>query len=304
MKSNFQMASLLLQIGSLVNRSIRKSKGGGGFLIPPKQLMLATLIGLVLPVLSFAQNPVPRPTDFLVNDYARVLSRQEVVALGEKLSNFAQQTSTQIVVITEQSLNGEDPFDRSIRIADAWGIGPEQTENGVLIYLALQERAIRIQTGYGSEGYLPDAMAKRVIDNIMVPEFRNGNFYRGLDQATNAIMDLAKGEYTAEDYEGTQNESEGIPFIVVLIILIVIFILISNIGGGGDDGGYYRGGKYDMDRRRRNGGWIFFPPIGGGGFGGGGSGGGSGGGFGGFGGGGFGGFGGGGFGGGGAGGSW
>jgi len=262
-----------------------------------------------------AQSPVPSPTEYLVNDYARVLSRQEVVSLGNKLSDFARSTSTQIVVVTETSLDGEDAFDRSLRIAEAWGIGPDHTENGVLIYLAIQDRKIRIQTGYGSEGYLPDAMAKRIIDNIMAPEFSSGNYYQGLDKATNAIMDLSKGEYNAKNYEGQQRsgkERKGIPFIVIVIIFIVVFYLIGRIGGGGDDdddGGYYRGGKYDMGRRRR-GGWIFFPPIGGGGFGGGGgdSGGGfggfGGGGFGGFGGGGFGGFGGGGFGGGGAGGDW
>ncbi len=257
-----------------------------------------------------------KPSEFLVNDLAGVLQRQEVVRLGQKLRAYALETSTQIAVVTENSLQGEDAFDYSINLAQNWGIGGEQ-DNGILIYIAIQDRKIAIQTGYGTEGFLPDAMANRIITNIMQPAFRAGRYYEGLDKATQAIMDLGQGEYTNDNPSGRRKATGGIPVFFILLGMIIIMIIIAKLFGGNgddeddDDGGYYRGGRYDDPRRRQRrrrrggGGWIFFPGFGGGGGwngGGGGSGGSDG--FGGFGGGGFGGFGGGDFGGGGAIGDW
>jgi uncharacterized protein len=272
-------------------------------------LWVVGMLLLVLPLGVSAQNPVPEPTNYLVNDYAGLLNRQEVVQLGRKLSKYAQETTTQIVLVTENSLNGEDDFQRAFAIKDKWRPGSAENDNGILLYVAKEERKVRIVTGYGTEGFLPDAMAKRIIDNIIVPEFKRGNFYGGLDKATDAIMQLGRGEFAdVEPQEGPRDAKGGIPSVLVIIVLIVIIVLLSAIMSGGgdddDDGGYYRDGRYDdygRRRRRRGGGWIFFP---GGGWT---SGGGGGGGFdggGGFGGGGFGGFGGGMSGGGGAGGSW
>lgn len=271
---------------------------------------ILTFFFLSISVLAIAQKQIPEPTGFLVNDYAGLMSRQEVEQLGSKLRRYVEESSTQIVIVTETSLEGEDPFDYSYRLASAWGIGGGEYDNGILIYVAEQDRAIRIQTGLGTEGFLTDAMAKRIIDNIIAPAFRQGRYYHGLDQATSAIMELGQGEYTGEGgQQGRRDAKGGVPAILVIAVLIFLIILFSRMGQGNDDddddGGYYRGGRYDRypRRGRRGGGWIFFPGpwIGGGGSG---SGGGGGGGFGGFGGGGFGGFGGGDFGGGGAGGSW
>lgn len=272
-----------------------------------------TLLLLLGTSVLVAQPAVPTPSNYLVNDYARMMSQQEVNRLGTKLRDYALETSTQIVIITEPSLEGGDDFDRALAIYDEWKIGgSEEGSNGVLIYVAQEDRKIRILTGYGAEGFLPDAMARRIIDNIITPAFRQGRYYQGFDKATDAIMDLGEGEYTNENQQ--RDAEGGIPAILVIIFIIILIIIFSRMGGGDDDddGGYYRGGRYDMDphrrsRRSRGGGWIFIPGPGGGGWNGGGSsggGGGGGGGFGGFGGGGFGGFGGGLSGGGGAGGSW
>lgn len=276
--------------------------------------VILSFVGILLPMLTIGQNPVPEPTNYLVNDYAGLLGRQEVVQLGRKLSQYAKETTIQIVLVTEASLNGDDDFNRAFAIKDKWRPGSAENDNGILVYVAKEERKVRIVTGYGTEGFLPDALAKRIIDNIIVPEFRNGNFYAGLDKATDAIMQLGRGEDYA-NVERTQSgrKSEGgIPIGLIILGVIVLIIIFSSIANRGDDddddGGYYRGGRYDdygRRRRRGGGGWIFFP-TGGGGWnsgGGGGFGGGSDG-WGGFGGGGFGGFGGGMSGGGGAGGSW
>ena len=256
------------------------------------------LIFLLFSSLLAGQKRTPPPSNFLVNDNAAILSRQEVVNLGAKLRQYAEETSTQIVILTEHSLEGDDIFDYCQRLAQRWGIGGKENDNGILLYFAMDDRMMRIHTGYGTEGFLPDAMAKRIIDNIIVPNFRNGRYYAGLNEATDIIMQLGRGEYTGD---GAPSQS-GVPLglIVIAILLAIVILAALNRNNDDNDGGYHRGGRYDMDRRRRGGRWIIFPGGGGGGH----SGGGGSDGWGGFGGGGFGGFGGGGFGGGGAGGSW
>jgi uncharacterized protein len=246
--------------------------------------------------LALPAQEVPPPSNTLVTDYIGLLQPQERAALERKLVAYNDSTSTQIAIVIDGPLNGKDLFDYSLRIAEAWGIGGAEFDNGVLIYIPFEDRKVIIQTGYGVEGFLPDAMARRIIENVIAPAFRQERYYAGLDRATDVIIQLGSGEYVNEGGE----EAEGIPFLaVILILLIIAVVLFSLFGGDDDDGGYYGGGRYDMDRRgmsrRRGGGWIILPGGGGGGWGGGGGG---------FGGGGFGGFGGGGFGGGGASGGW
>ncbi len=252
---------------------------------------------------SAKQVPARPSPPQLVNDLAGLLSLQQQRMLERKLVSYNDSTSTQIAVVIERTIEGDDIFDYTYRLAEAWGIGQRDKDNGVLIFVAAEDRQLRILTGYGVEGFLPDAMAKRIVDDVIVPQFRNGKYYEGLNNATTTIIRLSKGEYTADDIGGRRDEG-GIPPIVIFIIIIIIFILLSRANGGGggyydddDDGGYYRGGRYErMPRRRGGGGWVVVGPGGGGSWspGGGGS----------IGGGGFGGFGGGSFGGGGAGGSW
>lgn len=269
-------------------------------LLPTRFLLL--LAGVFLLSTSLVgQKQVPAPTQYLINDYAGLLDRSQVVALGDKLRNYVGETSTQIVIVTEESLEGADPFEYAQRLATEWGIGGAGNDNGILIYVSKLDRQVRIQTGQGTEGFLPDITAKRIIENIIVPAFRSGNYYQGLDRATDAIMDLGRGEYEGDGLSNQQPESVPGWIVIVFLILLILFISWLTHNDDDDDGGYYRGGRYDMpDRRYRRGRTIIFP---GGGWSRGGGGGG-GGGFGGFGGGGFGGFGGGSFGGGGAGGSW
>ncbi len=253
-----------------------------------------------------AQQPIPAAKDYLVYDQAAILSADEERQLAEKLAAYARETSTQIVVFTENDLAGETAFDRSLAIAEKYGIGGSaEKDNGILVYVAKNDRKVQIQVGYGAEGFLPDVMAKRIIDNTIVPQFKQGRFYAGLDRATDIIMDLGKGEYEADPTNG----DSAIHPLIILFLILLVFIILSAMASKHDDddgdGGYWREGRYDMDdphthrrRSRSSRGWTVFPGGGfGGGFGGGSSGGG-------FGGGGFGGFGGGGFGGGGAGGSW
>ncbi|HIB37571.1 TPM domain-containing protein [Mesonia sp.] len=259
------------------------------------------ILFLLTGTLGFAQLNIPdKPSkETSVYDGANVLSAAEKNALTQKLVRYADTTSTQIVIATIPTLNGEHIGTYAAEWAQAWGIGQDGKDNGFLILLAKKERQIFIATGYGTEEFMTDAMTKTIVDQVILPEFRSGNYYRGLDQGTTAIMQVMNGTFNANQ-SGRDIGFNPFPIIVVFIIFIVIIISIikKNNGGGGGRGGRRNGADTLFDA-------IILSSLGRGMFGGGSSGGFGGSSGGGFGGGGFGGgFGGGGFGGGGAGGSW
>lgn len=250
------------------------------------------LIGLllcILPIGLSAQKEVPEPSNFLTNDFAGMLSQQEIVMLERKLRAYDQETSTQIAIVIEKSLEGENVFDYAHRLATTWGIGGGENDNGILLFIAQEERKISIQTGYGTEGFLPDATAFDIIQNILIPAFRDQNYYQGINRAVDVIMDLGRGEYTNDGKQNRKSTGSGMGFWIFVGIIVLIFFLIAfgrrSGGDDDDDGGYNRNGRYDrrnkrsrsFDRRQNSGGgWIFLP--GGGGFGSSGGGGGGGGG--------------------------
>lgn len=256
----------------------------------PMVRKLLPFLGLLL-VFSLSAKDIPqrpRPAK-LVNDFAGILSPAEAARLEKKLTAFDDSTSNQIAIVIEKSLEGDDLFDYSYRLASEWGIGNENRDNGVLIFVASDDRKLFIHTGPGLQDRLPDAIAKRIIETVIKPAFKNGQFYQGLDKGSSTIVDITSGTFKGlPNNQGEELPPEAI-FIILLFIILFIYLNSRNDGGG-----YRGGGRYDhTGRGGRGGGWII---IGGpGGFGGGGSSGG---------GGGFGGFGGGGFDGGGAGGSW
>ena len=232
-----------------------------------------------------------------VYDYAALLSSAQKSTLEQKLIRYSDSTSTQIVVAIIHSTEGENINYLGAQWGEKWGIGQADKDNGILVLLAVGDRRIAINTGYGVESSLTDAMSKRIIDQVIIPEFRNGDYYSGLDKGSDAIFSVLKGEFKEER---SFNDSGGdFPFAAILpiIIFIVIIIILStrNKRKGGGKGGHRSPGMDLWD-------FIILSNMGrsgssgsSGGFGGGGS----------FGGGGFsGGFGGGSFGGGGASGGW
>ncbi len=244
---------------------------------------------------GLAQNIPPRPDPpRLVNDFAQQLNPTEAAALEQKLVAYNDSTSTQITVVVVPTTGDHPIADYAFALGREWGVGQQGKNNGLVILWASSDRKVFIATGYGMEGAIPDAIAKRIINQVIIPDFRNGMFYRGLDRGVDAIMKYAAGEYKADP---AADKEEGFPIGLLVFIIIFIIVLISISSGG--KGGNNRGKGYNAGpvfwpyttysgRGRSSGSW------GGGGFGGG---------FGG-GGGGFGGFGGGSFGGGGAGGSY
>lgn len=260
-----------------------------------KNLLLPVLFLLLQPV--SAQFTIPEKPKFQtsVYDYANMLRPQEKQSLEEKLIRYSDSTTTQIVVVTIESLQGEDIGILTPKWAHQWGIGQAKEDNGVFILLAKNERRIWISPGYGVEDRLTAGIVGEITRNIIIPEFKAGSYYTGLDKGVDAIVDVLKGKYKGSRKGDQSDDGVAGIFIFIFIVIILIIVLARGRKPGGGNGGIGGGsgpGILDM---------IILSSLGrggGGGFGGGSSGGG-------FGGGGFGGgFGGGGFSGGGAGGSW
>jgi uncharacterized protein len=237
---------------------------------------------------SYAQNIIAKPNPpTLVTDVAGVLTPEQKQALENKLVAIDDSSSNQIAVVIIPSLDGYPKEEYATKLFRDWGIGNKKTNNGVLLLIAINDREIRIEVGYGLEGAIPDITALNIIDNDIKPAFKAGNYYEGINQATDDIAKAAVGEYKVARAKKSKSKGNGGLF---LIILIIIFVVLRNgRGGGGSNIG--RSGFSDVAT-----GMLLGSLLGGGGRGGGwgDSGGG----------GGFGGFGGGSSGGGGAGGSW
>ena len=245
------------------------------------------------------QDVPPRPDPpRLVNDFAHVLDAQQTAALERKLVAYNDTTSTQIAVVTIATTGGYGMVEYAVKLGREWGVGGKKFNNGVVLLVAAQDHKVFIATGYGMEGAIPDIVAQQIVDQALVPNFRSGNFYAGIDLATTDIIKAAAGEYKATASSHQQQDGGGGWFFLLFVAIIVAIIFFSSRGGGGGDhhGGYNRRGR-GSGLGPFLGGMLLGNMLGGGsrggGFGGGG-----------FGGGGFGGFGGGSFGGGGAGGGW
>lgn len=246
-------------------------------------LLLGFLI-LFLSPLAFGLD-VP-PLRGRVNDYAGVMRSDQIQSLESRLAQFEQETGHQVAVLTVPTLEGEDIEGFSIRVAETWKIGKKGFDNGVILVVAVKDRRLRLEVGYGLEGVLPDAIAKRITSEYIVPYFRSQDYAGGIIAGIDAVLNVIKNEPlppSARQKGG--NQDSGIGTVAMFLITLGLLALLA---------------FSSMANRRRNRLWStrgrHYPPIfwGGGGFGGGGGG---------FGGGGFGG-GGGGFGGGGASDSW
>jgi uncharacterized protein len=268
-----------------------------------KSILLLTFSCIVCSLFAQSDLPdAPNPPRLYVNlskIFPQFLFATAAEQLEQKLEKFARETSNQIVVLVVDDFRGYEPAEYAAKIGDKWKIGHEQEDNGIIILIkptgTKSERKLFIAPGRGLEGAIPDYTCKQIVENEMVPNFKNEDYATGIDAALNVLMPLAKGEFSSDQYaQNNSHKTFQILFIVIIFSLIIYFVFIrknrNDSGGKGNNGGgsnrsywgYYGAGYFGGSMGR--------------GFGGGHSGG--------FGGGGFGGFGGGSFGGGGAGGSW
>ena len=245
----------------------------------------------------FSQFEIPeKPTSTKkqtgVYDYFGLLSDSQKKSLENKLIKYSDTTSTQVVIAIIGSTKGEEIGYLATNWAHKWGIGQAKEDNGVFMLLAQNDRKITIRTGYGTEHLLTDYVSRQIIEYKILPYFKKGNYYAGLNSGVNAIFKVMNGEYKGTRKENSSEFNPGI--IIFIVILIIFFMVISRGNKGNRNGRGYRRSDSARDIFET----IILSNSGRGGFGGGGFGGSSGGG--GFGGG----FGGGGFGGGGATGGW
>ncbi|MDD4700469.1 MAG: TPM domain-containing protein [Oscillospiraceae bacterium] len=217
----------------------------------------------------------PTPTTYFANDFANVISAEDEQNINDYGLQLNDKTQAQVVVVTVESLQGQDIETYSLNLARQWGIGDKQDDNGVLILLSLSERKIRIEVGYGLEGALPDSKTGRLLDNYAIPYLEENDFSTGLKGVYYAVVNEVFNEYNVEPDENytairEQYTDTGDLFSKirsVIAIIAVLFFITMFIGGG----------------RGRFGRFFFFPMFfgpggrgGGGGFGGGGFGGGGG----------------------------
>jgi uncharacterized protein len=180
------------------------------------------------------EKPVPPR---LVNDFAGMLNSQEVNALESKLVAFDDSTSTQIAIVTVSNLDGFEVADYAQRLAEKWGIGQKGLDNGMLILIKPKtddsRGQVSIAQGYGLEGAIPDITCGEIIDYEILPAFREGDYFGGLDRATTILMQLASGEFSAGEYgKKKKGDLSGFaPFLIIIIIFIIIMFIRSNGGG-------------------------------------------------------------------------
>ncbi|MFH1029395.1 MAG: TPM domain-containing protein [Pseudomonadota bacterium] len=195
-------------------------------------LILAILVLMPLPLLAL---DVPQLTG-RVNDYAKMLSPETTAKLEQKLAGFEKDQSTQIVVLTIPSLQGDNIDQFAIRVVDQWKIGQKGKDNGVLLILAQAERKVRIEVGMGLQGVLPDITAGQIIRDVMRPLLKSNNFDQAISAGTDAIMSATKGEFTASpqdtDRKPHKKSSSSLTFFLLAAVAAAILGSYSRYLGG------------------------------------------------------------------------
>ena len=205
-----------------------------------KQLIIAFI--LFLPTIAISQDFPEKPNPpRLVNDYTNTLAPDEVNSLETKLVRYSDSTSTQIVIVMVDDLLGYDKADYAIKLGQKWGVGQKGSDNGIVILVkptgGKGKRDAFISVGYGLEPVITDALSRRVIENEMIPNFRENKFYAGLDQATTILMQLASGEFPAGYNKNTKSQPKAFAFLIPIFIIIIVLMMIKKGGNSTMSGG-------------------------------------------------------------------
>ncbi|GIV57561.1 MAG: hypothetical protein KatS3mg042_0474 [Rhodothermaceae bacterium] len=176
------------------------------------------------------------PSGRWVTDEADLLTPAEERLLTQKLAAYADTTSTQIVIVTLPSLDGVPAADYAVALGRRWGVGQQGQDNGVVILVSRDDRQVFIATGFGLEGAIPDAVAARIVRDILVPNFRQGRFYDGLSAAVDALIQAARGEFRAPS-RSRPTSGPGPDLALVFILLIIAFFVLSALNNRGGPGG-------------------------------------------------------------------
>ena len=199
--------------------------------------MRSICIFLVLfATLATAAEVIPPRPEAYFNDYARVVSSATATELNRQLEQFERDTSSQILVAVYPKMQSDSSIeDYTVRVAQSWGVGQKNKNNGAVLFVFVQDRKLYIQVGYGLEGVLPDALAKRIIENEIKPHLRNDDFDSGLRAGVTAILQAAKGEYKGTGHTVADRSSQPFwptPLIVGFVIFILLVRLLSSAARG------------------------------------------------------------------------
>ncbi len=168
-----------------------------------------------------------KPAGF-VNDYAGTLNSSEKADLSAKLTQFSKDTSNEISVVIIKSLDGDTIENYAVKLFEDWKIGKDKKDNGVLLLVAIDDRKMRIEVGYGLEGALPDATAYQIVNNTLKPAFQTGDYYTGINAGVDKIMAATRGEYTA-DPVSKNSQSGGLSFDTIIAIIIGLFYVLMGL---------------------------------------------------------------------------
>jgi len=206
--------------------------------------LLYVLCALFFVQFSFAQFTIPpkpaKADQDAVYDYAKLLTASQKVTLKERLIRYSDSTSTQIVIAIIPSTDGENIAYLGAQWLAKWGIGQADKDNGILITLATNDRKININTGYGVEHLLTDAISRRIIEKRIIPEFKRGNYYAGLYAGTDAIFEALNGEFKNTN---TSKTSNGVPIGLIIFLFFLFIVLIIVLSKHKGNGGHYNGGN-------------------------------------------------------------
>lgn len=205
-----------------------------------KRTGLFLLLILIAAQYSPAAISIP-PLTGRVNDTAGMLSASQRGTLERMLSGLEETNSSQVVLLTVPDLQGLTIEDYTIRVAEAWKIGQKGLDNGVILVVGLKERRIRIEVGYGLEPLVTDAKCDYIIRNLMIPRFREGNYYQGIHDGLEQITGIIRRDFdiSPEEMEKfrKQKEKKSGKSPIPIGLIILIFIILSSIGGKGGRGG-------------------------------------------------------------------
>jgi uncharacterized protein len=204
---------------------------------------LFTVCCSLLLVCAWAQVPVP-PLTSPVTDLTGTLSTEQQRALEARLLAFEREKGAQIAVLIVPTAKPESIEQYSLRIAEAWKLGRKGVDDGALLLVAKEDRELRIEVGYGLEGIMPDAIANRIVDDIIVPHLRSGNFYRGIDAGISQMIDVISGEPLPEPrrQRAESDAAAGLAPAIMFTFLAATFLtrlfgrlpgaLLTSLGGG------------------------------------------------------------------------
>jgi uncharacterized protein len=201
------------------------------FILSIITLLLSFSIGIKGQSSNIPEKPEPAR---LVNDYAGFLTTGEQAALEHKLVAINDSSTTQIAVVIVKSLNGYEINDFGTRIIQKWGIGQKDKNNGILILvkpkISGEKGEIAIVTGYGVEHLVTDALSKQIVENEIIPAFKNGQMYQGFDNAINTLYSLTRGEFTPSQYLVSHRKNKQTRHFPIILIIIILFFVITLFG--------------------------------------------------------------------------